>query len=106
MTRTPVRGADTSVSGRAVRGTRGSADGEREAIMAMESEITETKPHSTGAQWWTAAVLSALVAQNAGGGGGLLLLALRVQVVQVVCAGVLRLFLSGNGSHFHVQKAV
>ena len=41
--------------------------------MAMESEITETKPHSTGAQWWTAAVLSALVAQNAGGGrGGLL----------------------------------
>ena len=41
--------------------------------MAMESEITETKPHSTGAQWWTAAVLSALVAQNASGGrGGLL----------------------------------
>ena len=40
--------------------------------MAMESEITETKPHSTGAQWWTAAVLSALVAQNAGGNGGLL----------------------------------
>lgn len=40
--------------------------------MAMESEITETKPHSTGAQWWTAAVLSALVAQNAGGRGGLL----------------------------------
>lgn len=41
--------------------------------MAMESEVTETKPHSTGAQWWTAAVLSALVAQNAGGGrGGLL----------------------------------
>lgn len=41
--------------------------------MAMENEITETKPHSTGAQWWIAAVLSALVAQNAGGpGGGLL----------------------------------
>lgn len=41
--------------------------------MAMESEITETKPHSTGAQWWIAAVLSALVAQNAGNGhGGLL----------------------------------
>lgn len=41
--------------------------------MAMESEITETKPHSTGAQWWIAAVLSALVAQNASGGrGGLL----------------------------------
>lgn len=41
--------------------------------MAMESEVTETKPHSNGAQWWTAAVLSALVAQNAGGGrGGLL----------------------------------
>lgn len=40
--------------------------------MAMESEVTETKPHSTGAQWWTAAVLSALVAQNAGGNGGLL----------------------------------
>ena len=41
--------------------------------MAMESEVTETKPHSTGAQWWIAAVLSALVAQNAGGGrGGLL----------------------------------
>ena len=41
--------------------------------MAMESEITETKPHSTGAQWWIAAVLSALVAQNAGGNGGGLL---------------------------------
>jgi len=40
--------------------------------MAMESEVTETKPHSTGAQWWIAAVLSALVAQNAGGGNGLL----------------------------------
>ena len=41
--------------------------------MAMESEVTETKPRSTGAQWWIAAVLSALVAQNAGGGrGGLL----------------------------------
>ena len=41
--------------------------------MAMESEVTETKPHSTGAQWWIAAVLSALVAQNASGGhGGLL----------------------------------
>ena len=40
--------------------------------MAMESEVTETKPHSTGAQWWTAAVLSALVAQSAGGNGGLL----------------------------------
>ena len=41
--------------------------------MAMESEVTETKPRSTGAQWWTAAVLSALVAQNAGNGhGGLL----------------------------------
>lgn len=40
--------------------------------MAMESEVTETKPRSNGAQWWTAAVLSALVAQNAGGGGGLL----------------------------------
>lgn len=40
--------------------------------MAMESEITETKPHSTGAQWWIAAVLSALVAQNASGPGGLL----------------------------------
>lgn len=41
--------------------------------MAMESEITETKPHSTGAQWWIAAVLSALVAQNASGGNGGLL---------------------------------
>jgi hypothetical protein len=41
--------------------------------MAMESEITETKPHSTGAQWWIAAVLSALVAQNANGNGGGLL---------------------------------
>lgn len=38
--------------------------------MAMESEVTETKPHSTGAQWWIAAVLSALVAQNASGGHG------------------------------------
>lgn len=41
--------------------------------MAMENEITETKPHSTGAQWWIAAVLSALVAQNASGGNGGLL---------------------------------
>lgn len=41
--------------------------------MAMESEVTETKPHSTGAQWWIAAVLSALVAQNASGGNGGLL---------------------------------
>lgn len=41
--------------------------------MAMENEITETKPRSNGAQWWIAAVLSALVAQNASGGpGGLL----------------------------------
>ena len=41
--------------------------------MAMESEVTETKPRSTGAEWWIAAVLSALVAQNAGGNGGGLL---------------------------------